>query len=429
MDKRFMSFFFFFVCQSLPSLAQSEFVQGYIITADGTKEEVRLDYRKWKNNPDKLRYTRLNSETVQTAGPGDILGFGSEGSFQYASADVRIDESPDLTIQLLPYREPKWTQEKVFLKQILESEVSLFSFSTPHFRRYFYKKTSEDEYHQLIYKRYRSQNVFVQENNDFRKQLFDNVNCHIEQSSLKNIDYNESDLTKYFQEHNRCLGKEVTVFSISKKGSFEIKVKGGVGFYSGYLTFFQDFNLLPLSATSDFSVVAPRVGFDFEYLSLFGKTPWSLYFEPFFESFETTGVLNNVPVVTFMNGSYDLQLYTQDYEMAASRFSFGIGVRKYLVFSSKQRLFVGIGVQSGFATYTRVEGRLDPYYEAPDLGEVVFEPTETHNYQISLGYALSNWNIELRYNTDRNLVLNLPTLGSEISGFSFLAGYRLSKRP
>ena len=94
--------------------------------------------------------------------------------------------------------------EKLFLKVLIQGEASLFKYKDKSLTRYFYQ-TSHLDINQLIFKEYKTPENKIGTNNEFRRQLYNNIKCiDISMNNLKQIDYDKNSLLNIFTKYNSC---------------------------------------------------------------------------------------------------------------------------------------------------------------------------------------------------------------------------------
>jgi hypothetical protein len=204
----------------------------------------------------------------------DVLEFGVAGRV-FISADVDIDQSRDLTHYLSVTKNPEFARRRVFLKRIVDGKFDLYAYKSNDVVRYFY---SIDGGHPtaLVHKRYfkDERKLEVAENNTFRQQLLNDVFCGASEKDVKNLKYDSTALTKYFEKVNRCSGgATVEKAKPASKGSFHLKAGVVLGTHSLKVN-------APL-ITADFgtkSYVSPAL--EAEFVLPFWNNKWNVAVEP-----------------------------------------------------------------------------------------------------------------------------------------------------
>ncbi len=203
------------VLMSAYAFGQNKFEKGYLIDNDNYKVECMIKNKNLKHNPVDFSFKREGSTLEENGTINTIKEFGIYGKLKYRRVDVKIDRSSDALDKLTYIQYPVWSEEKLFLKVIVEGKASLYSFSDGNIKKFFYS-VSDNAINQLIYKRYLMDLEYVAvrtnfiysytvENFGFRQQLIKDVLCaDTKLSTVANIKYYQKELAKYFINYNKC---------------------------------------------------------------------------------------------------------------------------------------------------------------------------------------------------------------------------------
>jgi len=208
-------FSLFLVLMSACAFGQKNFEKGYIVDNDNCKVDCMIKNKNLKHNPADFSFKREGSSLEENGTINTIKEFGIYGKLKYIRAIVRIDRSSDALDKLTYVQYPVWSEEKLFLKVIVEGKASLYSFSDGNIKKIFYCVT-DNAINQLIYKRYLMDIEYVGvrtnfiysytvENLEFRQQLIRDVLCaDTKLSTTTSIKYYQNELEKYFINYNKC---------------------------------------------------------------------------------------------------------------------------------------------------------------------------------------------------------------------------------
>jgi hypothetical protein len=219
-------------------------------------------------------------------------------------------------------------------------------------------------------------------------------------------------MMKIFKAHNSQISGSVEEKSYvvkNKSLNFNLNLRPGVNFYSPLkTTYFIGNNEFP-------SKTNYRIGIEAELILPFNKYKWAILFEPTYASY-------NSKKITAPTGS-DL------YNMSMENYSFinlPIGIRHYMYLNDKSKFFVNAQVN----VLTLKSGKsktIDVDYEG-----YVFDQAEMSQNQVFKSFSFgagynynSKFSIELRYNTNYNILKKQESQTAELSYTSVILGYNV----
>lgn len=129
---------------------------------------------------------------------------------------------------------PIWVSRTVFLNVVVAGEASLYSYLSDKGTKFFYEVSGKNvALNQLVYKQYMVNQGNIGENNQFRQQLFNDVNCDgATVSKFANLQYIQSDLEKVFTRYNSCKGGKEGInelkVSSSRRSKFAFTILAGI---------------------------------------------------------------------------------------------------------------------------------------------------------------------------------------------------------
>ena len=220
------------------AFSQKNYLPGYIIKNDGTKDSGMINYRNWDINPSVIQF-RPSGKTDVSLTPNEISAFEIIGYDRYVKAIVNVDmRSVDFT-NLDPKDDNRNRLDTVFLRVVVKGNpLSLFEFIDAKDHYYFQNgegkieelryrifQTTRDSSRQLMYDNAVSLKSFslVQTDYGFRIQLLNAVNYKVDkrqQETLQAAEYRESDLKKFIVSVNASNDYGVKKLKSEVKSSF-----------------------------------------------------------------------------------------------------------------------------------------------------------------------------------------------------------------
>jgi len=382
---------------AVKSFAQINFERGYFIDLNNQKTDCFIRNYEWKNNPVEFEYKLAEGDAPQKANVSGIKEFGIMDLSKYLGADIKIDRSTDDLNALTYEKNPIWLNERQFLKVLIEGKASLLSYTDGNLRRYFYQV--HDTIKQLVYKKYLGENGESMTNNTFRQQLWVDVRCgNTVERVLKQLNYNVSDLVRYFKSHNECAGGEIIDYRERKnRVFFHMKITPGINYSSLSVT---DFWNAPWNAINvDFNDLNFRIGLEAEFILPYNRNKWSIILEPTYQPFSSTTEFKNETLTAAYNA-----------------FELPLGIRYYSFLSQKSRIFIDGFIVSDF-----------PMDHTIDLGDMVFDANfaQTFGFGVGLGFSYNKISAEIRYYKNGDVLNEYLYWDGDYSRLSFILGYRL----
>lgn len=378
---------------SLNCYSQISFEKGYFIDNNNQKTNCLIRNIDWRTNPIEFEYkiseqTKKDTLTIQS-----VKEFGIDNVSKYIRFDVDIDRSSNYLNLLSNDKDPKFKNEKLFLKVLIEGEASLFMYKDKNITRYFYQ-TSLLDINQLVFKEYKTTENKIKTNNEFRRQLYNNLKCSdISMADLKNIDYQKRALLKFFNKYNSCNNSEFVNFEKKVKSDlFNLNVRPG--FNSSSLVINNRY-LSPQSKDYG-NELTFRIGLEFEFIMKFNKNKWAVIVEPTYQYFKA----ENKAITNLSNTNIDYK-----------SIELPIGVRHYLFLNNNSKIFINGSFIYDFVINSKVRNL--------DLNTSV-------NFAMGVGYNYNNtYSLEFRYQTNRNLAKNYVLRNSDYKTISLIFGYTL----
>ncbi|MEM7655267.1 MAG: hypothetical protein AAF399_03995 [Bacteroidota bacterium] len=262
--------------------SQIEFEKGYFLDNEGTKTECLIRNEGWNSNPSEFEFRLTADGKADNRNVSEVSEFGIYGGIRFISRKVEIDQGRDATNQLDFNRNPEFMEEHLFLRVLLEGEVSLYHFKGRGRSKYFFK-VGASEVVQLFYKKFKISEVHIGDNKAFRDQLRDEMSCgDTLTEQIDQIEYLESQLLAYFRAYHGCRGAEYTLYEKPKqKFLYSLTFRGGwehTGFFiTGANPGLNEFTLANESGV--------RFGVELEMIFPTGGNRWAFTIEPTIQHF------------------------------------------------------------------------------------------------------------------------------------------------
>lgn len=189
--------------------SQTEFKKGAFISNTDETVECLIKDLDWKNNPNKFKYKLTEDGDVKDGDILDVKSFEIYGVSKFLRAIVAIDRSNSNIDNLSEKRGPEFSEEQLFLRELVPGKATLYYFEAANFVRFFYN-LEDEKITQLVFKKYLFDNSRIGENNHFRQQILNVFDCEdLSVSDIKRLDYNIEDLTNIFKKYNSCVSGDI----------------------------------------------------------------------------------------------------------------------------------------------------------------------------------------------------------------------------
>lgn len=299
--------------------AQIKYEPGYYVDIDGNQVVGFIKNVDWKNNPESIEFrSDLESEVVILT-PDEIQLFEINGYLKYVGITIDVDESSDAASELTTSAVPNYIERSVFLKVLIESEASLYSYTSRNSRRYYYN-LSGNAIEPLEYKKFIVTGTLVRENLGYQIQLRETLLCaSITERDITRLEYKRKQLEAIFIKFNECIGSPYSTYKGKKKDSFNLSI--GPRFYYTTLevTGSEARDNVDFGSVSDFIF-----NIDAELFLPFNNNQWSLTAGVTYQEFKNE-ITNEFGTVSFDHHGYNIP----------------IGVRYNRFITDKSRFFLG----------------------------------------------------------------------------------------
>tara|TARA_B110000093_G_scaffold157099_1_gene175191 strand:- start:2535 stop:3758 length:1224 start_codon:yes stop_codon:yes gene_type:complete len=393
---------------SLNCYSQISFEKGYYIDNTNQKINCLIKNIDWKNNPTEFEYKlSKNSESKKTT-IKTIKEFGIDNISKYIRRTVSIDRSSEDINKLSYDKNLTFKEEELFLKVLVEGKANLYQYVDSNLRRYFYNKENSN-IEQLIFKIYKTTENNLGKNNGYRQQLWVDLKCpNFKVNKIQSVDYKENDLVQFFTEYIECHKSKLINFEPKQKRDlFNLTIRPRIN--SSSLTIQ---NSVSNSRDTDFE---NKIGFGFgleaEFILPFNKNKWAIAIEPTYQSFKfekTTNVTNVSGGVLIVNVDY-------------SSIEVPVSLRHYFFLNNSSKIFINASYLFGLSSKSSIEFNRN---DGSNLNSL--EIDLKNNLAMGIGYKQNDrYSLEVRYQTNREVLKNYYFWRSEYKTLSIIFGYSL----
>jgi hypothetical protein len=394
-----------FLLTTFNSFSQINYEAGYFIDNQGAKTECLIKNVAWNKNPTEFEYKLNENEPVKKAIITDIKEFSVGNSYKFLRFDTKIDRSGSNVNALNTGKQPVWSQEILFLKVLVEGDVNLYQYESGGSNKYFLSTGTHDKAEQLVYKEYYDENnhdgYSISENNNFRQQLWEALKSsdQFKQSDFFKLTYKRTELIELISKFNTSKGVKTTNYEVSQnQNSLDFKIIAGVNqssFTFNNIARYSNYNEdLKLDSKPVF-----RIGIELENIFSFNQKKWSVFIAPNYQSYKAEGKTNTN---LFIATSYKF-------------IEIPLGIRYYMFVGKKSRVFMNLGLS--------LELRLNSLisYEKSTL----IPSKSSSGYMAGIGYSNGTYGLELRYNSNRNILNNYLDWKSDYKSVGIVASCKL----
>jgi len=382
------------------SFSQINYEAGYFIHNSGIRTACLIRNIAWKNNPREFEYKINETSETKTGTISSISEFSVGNSYKFKRFKVNIDQSMSTMNGLDKNKEPKWEEQTVFLKILVEGDLILFQFEDNNVLRFFFSSAPYITADQLVFKEFLTDNGDVAKNNQFRQQLYRVMKSpNLKDSNFEKLRYDKKELVKLFLLYNGSDQKTVIDFEAKQnKSSFHLKATAGINM--GIISFHTpSTTVAPRDSKTQKSSF--RVGLEAEMVLPFNQNKWSFFIAP-----------------NYMESNSDDKVSYWSVNVNLKTIEVPLGVRHYMFLNNKSRLFIDLGYALGFSMNSTATYKTT-YNNHPS----VFDIGSAGNLFTGLGFSYGRYSIEARYNSKRELLPQYEQWSSKYSGVSFTAGY------
>jgi hypothetical protein len=392
----------FLLATTLSFGQKKTFDEGYFIGNNGEKTSCLIHNKEWSNTPTAFEYKLSETSEVKSASIEDVQEFGAGSTFRYIRRTVEIDRSSPNIGEMDYDKNPSFKSETIYLKVIVESKATLYSYNDGNIVRFFYE-IDDSEIKQLVHKKYLTyEEGKLAENNNFRNQLYTVLKCpSFTTGQFENLTYNRSELTSLFIKYNECINQPLTNFDAKeKKTEFNFTLRPGLNSSSLFLR-----SSISRPREFDFgNKFTFRIGFEIEIvIHLNRNNKLAMLLEP-----------------TYQYYNAKKEFARQTVQVNYPSIEFPIGIRYKYYFNEQFAIFLN-------GSFIAIDLPLNASvtYDNPDN---VIEIYSRNNFAFGIGSKYKKFSLEFRYQTKREMQgpgTGLIFFGSDYQTTALIFGYTL----
>ena len=320
-------FFKYLICLSavsflrIPNIySQTNFVNGSIVTVQGDTIQGYINNREWDVSPISIEFKKNADERVQVYTIADIASF-DVNSTRYLTAEVDIETSPYLIEKMDTIASFSITKAKVFLKELVAGNKSLYRYSEKNDHPFFYVQAN-GRFELLKHKRYfqyqlatthgYSATKVIMENKAYLSQIVRYLNdCMDVNRNLQYTRYDQNSLLKLFEIYYKCHPSENVVVRV-KNTNFKFEMGPLLYFSNPSLTFSganfsRNYPVRSIFSTSSVT----SIGFSADLVFMNAKRKFTIGNELIYNYLKSTGTYT----VFVTNDDYDKYTTQADISM------------------------------------------------------------------------------------------------------------------
>ncbi|WP_333819971.1 tRNA modification GTPase [Ohtaekwangia sp.] len=375
--------------------SQIVFEKGYFINNDDQKTECLIRNVDWRSNPTEFDYKLSENDKSKTENIASVKEFGIYNAARYKRYTVKIDRSSQSIREMSNVRSPEFAEEQLFLKALVEGKASLYMYIDADLTRFFYQ-TDSTGIEQLVFKSFLTPDRNIGRNYAFKQQLLNSLKCEsISKKDVERLAYNRKELIAFFEKYNTCQGSDIVYQDKAVHPDvFNLTIRAGINTSSLTLTDvnhnFKDINF---NRGQSF-----RSGIELELVLPFNKNKWSIILEPSYQCYKSQST-NRSPTIT------------TNYKVL----EVPIGVRHYFFLNEQSRIFINASLVYSLDFNSKLE-----------FNNQFINISSNSNFAFGAGYKFGKkYSIELRQQTNRDIIYNYPYWASRYSVTSLIVGFSI----
>ena len=406
---------------NLSSLAQGNYLPGYIIDLKGEKIEGFINYLNWENNPNAIYFSQTLESNKEKYLPQDIQEFGVADE-KYLSEKVITETSPTKINELEFNKEFNFAEKHVFLQVLFEGPKSLYYYKggINNTKNFFIHENGNFIF--LRYKTYYkpgriSQNI--SNRRDFVTQLGNYLmDCSGIFTNIREAEYSKSGMEKVFEIYYKCKNSEPAFRKEVEKVKFRIGILGGASLTRLNFSTRTGGGLFQTLEDQSFSPsISPTVGVFADFVFPRVQRTISLKNELLLSTYQVSSS------VDYLESNGTRTFYTTNF-----RFSY-LKLNSLFHYRFPKRFFpmyVNAGMSNAFVIdfdHSIQKERISTQSQVIEEGNTL-DPIRRYEQGLILGIGayLNKFLVEGRYEIG-NGISAYPALGSNTRRMYILAGY------
>lgn len=382
----------------------AQYEQGYIVTKDGTNKIGYVQNENWRENPETIRFKENQDSSASSYDTKTISEFGIGDKIKFLAETVVIDISSDKMSRLGRTKEPIFEEKTLFLKKLVDGQISLYQYSSGNGTKFFVQK--DYKFEQLIFKRYYATANTVAENEYYKQQLvliFADAKA-ITRKRIVNIDYSAKSISKIISEYNLLKNQSSVTYIQQNKWKPKLKVIINGGFEQTSVSY-QFRNVATLNPSFP-DISRTLFGADLELLILK----------------ERIGLFSGFAIKSGVSETIDLQTsipdLTQETSLSYNNNTLSIGIRGYIPTIKNLNLILTAGITTEYISDFSISLEISQVDEN-------FNRNAGTNF-IGFGLAYKRIFTEVRFFNNKMFAENVSnSVDVDNSNMNFRLGYKI----
>jgi hypothetical protein len=422
MNKLFVLFLALF---SVTSQSQDNFAAGYYIDQYNKKHEGFIEDTNPYNNPEKIYFKPSIDDKINEISIENINEFKITSDYKYVKfkVDYDIDQVVNKSEFDVYGKDPNLKQKTVLLKVLVEGKAILYKAIIDDCV-FFYMKNDTNEIPKLLIHRKYNRSNSISENNDFRKQLYDDLKSEtLPISEFLNLNFNESDLENVFKKANNQNNSlvEQNVDAKKRKNKLYYKIFAGISSFSAPYSILGVIDLEP----SKRSFTNPIIGAEFSNILGVNSGRSELFLRIFYQKVSAESSYLDKTSTGFTR-EFNLNF---DY----STINVTAGYRYAFYKSGRNKFFLDGSFGVSKVLNSNITLNRETVFIQPNPNPD-FSSSETYDkfqlngfFNFGLGYVFNNkYSINFEYSLPKNILNRYVDFSGGVSNFNLFFTYTLN---
>ncbi|MFB6318841.1 hypothetical protein [Saccharicrinis sp. FJH54] len=363
--------------------AQNIYKSGFYILNNGKRVNCLIKESDLKNTPESFNYKLSASSYTHRLVVDSVKDVQITDGIRYKWVDISVNNLQS---------------DRLFLNVLVSGKGSLYKYDNGKSVEYYFQIKDSTALYLPPPENGNKQPEFI-------TILKNNLSCNdLIDADYSGLTYSDGKLMTLFIRYNVCQQSGyVNIRNKKEYDFFNLYIKPGFSYQSLQVVYMRED--MPFSIHFGHKPTW-RFGLEAEFNMNIINNRTALIIDPSFNYFQAEKVENSI---------YSNVHYTS--------VEIPLGIRQYLTLSPKSELFADVAylVDFGFNSdieYRDIFGNVEPY----DLNNAIY------SYYFGIGYCWNTkFNVELRYNFQKELFPREVYWQTDLSGFSVILGYNLFK--
>ncbi len=409
----------FLFCLNNTIQAQTNFVQGYVITIDQDTIHGEINYQNWVFTPQQIQFK--SGSKVDEFTYKEISGFGVKQKEFYTHYFVDVLTNPIEIGYIVDRQKPILEKSETFLQLLVKGSKSLWYYKDENSVKHFFIQEGKETPVPLIYMKYikdEPTDQFSQELHEYRNQLTTYFkDGDITFVDLQKVNYNRKSLIDIFKRYNQAIDPRLEYEVKKDKMGLDLSANAGPVLTSTRFSGSGPFQI----EEADFGL---RINYQFGLaLNLEFKRNlkrFSLYNEFSYKSFQTEGT-SNIPI---LGGEI-----TNDFNFNFAYLRLGNFFRVQWPLK-KVKPFIQLGMINSLMIKEEQSVLVkNPLTITPEREEIPFNEIRKYEQSLALGVGVRWQGLIIELRTERgNGFSKAVNLNTHINNLAFLVGYTFYRK-